>query len=76
MRTLIFIILILLLIGALPTWPYSNGGVIFAGGLSSQSRNRLAIKGPMPFSSVSDLPLLRRSQAYSGQRKALRAAFL
>ena len=33
-RTLIFIILIILLIGALPTWPYSTGwGYYPSGGL-------------------------------------------
>jgi hypothetical protein len=34
MRTLLFIILIILLIGALPTWPYSTGwGYYPSGGL-------------------------------------------
>ena len=34
MRTILFIILILLLIGAFPTWPYSTGwGYYPAGGL-------------------------------------------
>jgi hypothetical protein len=34
MRTILFIILILLLIGALPTWPYSSGwGYYPSGGL-------------------------------------------
>ena len=34
MRTILFIILILLLIGALPTWPYSAGwGYFPSGGL-------------------------------------------
>ena len=34
MRTLLFIIIIILLIGALPTWPYSTGwGYYPSGGL-------------------------------------------
>ncbi|PYI54739.1 MAG: DUF3309 domain-containing protein [Verrucomicrobia bacterium] len=34
MRTILFIILIVLLIGALPTWPYSSGwGYYPSGGL-------------------------------------------
>ncbi len=34
MRTVLFIVLILLLIGALPTWPYSSGwGYYPSGGL-------------------------------------------
>jgi hypothetical protein len=34
MRTILFIILLLLLIGALPTWPYSGGwGYYPSGGL-------------------------------------------
>ena len=32
MSTILLIILILLLIGALPTWPYSSGGVIYPSG--------------------------------------------
>jgi hypothetical protein len=32
MRTILLIILILLLIGALPTWPYSSGWGYFPGG--------------------------------------------
>jgi len=36
MRTVLLIVLILLLIGALPTWPYSSGwGYYPAGGLGS-----------------------------------------
>jgi hypothetical protein len=33
MSTIIIIILILLLIGALPTWPYSSGWGYYPGGL-------------------------------------------
>ena len=34
MRTVLLVILVLLLVGALPTWPYSNGwGYYPAGGL-------------------------------------------
>ena len=34
MRTILFVILIILLIGALPTWPYSSGwGYYPSGGL-------------------------------------------
>ena len=32
MRTILLIILILLLIGALPTWPYSSGWGSYPGG--------------------------------------------
>ena len=32
MRTILLIILVLLLIGALPTWPYSSGWGYFPGG--------------------------------------------
>ena len=33
MMTILFIILILLLIGALPTWPYSRGWGYYPGGI-------------------------------------------
>ncbi|MGI9086864.1 MAG: DUF3309 family protein [Chthoniobacterales bacterium] len=32
MRTILLVILVLLLIGALPTWPYSSGWGYFPGG--------------------------------------------
>jgi hypothetical protein len=32
MRTILLLILVLLLIGALPTWPYSSGWGYFPGG--------------------------------------------
>jgi hypothetical protein len=36
MRTILIIVLVLLLIGALPTWPYSNGwGYYPVGGLGT-----------------------------------------
>ena len=54
----------------------SRGVRIFPGGSSSHTRSCFAIKGPMPFSSVSERPAIRRSRACSGQRNALRAALL
>jgi len=33
MMTILFIILILLLVGALPTWPYSRGWGYYPGGI-------------------------------------------